>query len=212
MTVGGNLTDPYALVPRCGVVVEHQLLSVFMDLFRDVGTADKTRTKCLFFYWKLSFTHVWQWFILINFFFLIHIIYTWIYHPSLQVWLLPLFSLILKKKKTFSDSVWPNSLCCWRAVSHCRQKTSRCILITQQRGLRLIDITVILFWSTFSPSLFIFASLHCSLCACVCARSLWIFLPPVQQREWEKEKDTGGTYTSAGEKKLSSTPTVTGLL
>lgn len=98
MTVGGNLTDPYALVPRCGVVVEHQLLSVFMDLFRDVGTADKTRTKCLFFYWKLSFTHVWQWFILINFFFLIHIIYTWIYHPSLQVWLLPLFSLILKKK------------------------------------------------------------------------------------------------------------------
>lgn len=49
VSVGGNLTDPYALVPRCGVVVEHQLLSVFMDLFRDVGTADKTRTKCLFF-------------------------------------------------------------------------------------------------------------------------------------------------------------------
>lgn len=53
-----------------------------------------------------------------------------------------------------------NSFPSWRTVTHCRQKASRCILIRQRRGLQLIDITVILFWSTF---FFISTALHCSL-------------------------------------------------
>lgn len=59
----------------------------------------------------------------------------------------------------FLCSFSPNSFPSWRTVTHCREKASRCILIRQRRGLQLIDITVILFWSTF----FMFTALHCSL-------------------------------------------------
>lgn len=73
-------------------------------------------------------------------------------------------------------------------MTHCRQKASRCILIRQRRGLQLIDITVILFWSTF----FLFP-LRCTV-ACVCIGGLW--LSPSLPLHKEEKEDTGGTYRS----------------
>lgn len=82
-----------------------------------------------------------------------------------------------------SHSNFDNSFPSWRTVTHCRKKASRCILIRQERGLQLIDITVIL-WSTF----FFLFLLRCTV-ECVCIGGLWL------SYFTEEKKDTGGTFS-----------------